>query len=71
MKKIIYNYIVSYEYNFKLVTDFKVPLHRTNIRQHALLLSLLLWNYLPSNLKEITNLNLFKIHLKNYPLNVY
>ena len=40
MNKInIYSNTVSHKYNFRLVTDFTLPLHRTNISHRALLFS--------------------------------
>ena len=55
MNKInIYNNTVSHKFNFRLVNDFKIPLHRINIAQRALLFSgPKLWNYIPGNLKGI------------------
>ena len=68
----IYNNTVSHTYNFRSSTNFKLPLQRTNIGQRTLFFSgPKLWNYLPDNIKSITNLYLFKKHLKNYFLNVY
>ena len=61
-KIIIFNNTVSHKYNFRLVTDFKIPLHRKNIGQRALLFKDLNYRYLPGNLKVITSLYLFKKH---------
>ena len=55
-KIIIFNNTVSHKYNFRLVTDFKIPLHRKNIGQLVLLFSgPKLCNNLPGNIKGITN----------------
>ena len=68
----IYNNTVSHTYNFRSLTNFKLPLQRTNIGQRSLFFSgPKLWNYLPDNIKSKTNLYLFKKHLKNYFLNIY